>query len=399
LFVALDIVGSSLGLLIFSLLQIPTPLGIWYLLMISIPGMLAFGLKVWYAFKGYGKADPLSYARRQFGANFVALAVSGSAVSWIAINPAWYRIFNFTGAEVIISAFSVLFGPYILYQIVTGAQNLWWQTQALVEEVPNEETIALKKKTLKDLKGTISKTALYGIGSVVYMAVIPVSVDVLQLVEYTGFSYRILPVLIVSLSLILPIIGVYYIYRRLFITKRGATSSVGRRTRAEALVDIVPSAISAFMMFSVFWWFTRPHYIQSVMYEWMLDYSELGALLILASEIVSILLMAGALWIRVGADVIRLTNRRYVSSIRWLSTANGLLIVGLSLFFPFVYVDMSAQFINMNFFYVFLWLSTVMVLGFQMALCQKQLEVRHAPKKPIKTNAKVISHEDWKKNM
>jgi hypothetical protein len=257
----LDSLTSFVGIVIFLIASLlgNSPL---FLMFSGVPVVILLGARIYYrvvTFRDDG--DPIRNSRKQFVVNLALLIGINASAFWIFSDlwPYWFILPNFSP---ILLPFMLGYGSILLFNIVTGAQNLWWTVQdepktntVKEKKIPAMENriLTTEKKTpvvdktalLERLPGTMSKLYIVIAGWIVIynLPQIYVSFDHASFDYVTNEFYSWVNFLIIEIAIISLLIVLYLPYRRFAIKRFDSRTIFGQRTRGEAIVDALISTI------------------------------------------------------------------------------------------------------------------------------------------------------------
>ena len=242
----LDILASFIGVLILAPTVLQWNHSFGYICGIPAAILLIVRIKLTIGKLDEDK-DPYENSKLEFGVNLSLLVFLESSINLVfsTFSPSYYYSFLYSMAPFIVT-FVVLFGPVLLFQLLVGAQNLWWKTEK-PEKSEEQKTrmVAIRKDMFRN--GGILLVKLIG-WIVIVDSIIIYSSLVFAPDEMSNLYWSRLGGLIGSILLGASLVTGYCIIRYIRVRNFNSITFIGRRTRLEALVD---SIISIFLIFSI----------------------------------------------------------------------------------------------------------------------------------------------------
>jgi hypothetical protein len=233
-----DVVISFIGVILFAptILQWNHPFG--YVIGVPTAILLIARIKL-----TIGKLDedkePYENSRWEFGVNFSLLFILNLSTNFFYNPfhvPYHYTIISFMIPFILI--FIILFGSVLLFQLVTGAQNLWWTT----EKSETEKQKSIKKPITKDMLRDGATLLVKLIGWIIVSdSIIVYSTLAFAPEELSALYFNRLAGLVASIVVSTVLAIGYCIIRFIRIRNFNSIAFIGRRTRLEALVDSIVS--------------------------------------------------------------------------------------------------------------------------------------------------------------
>ncbi len=149
----LDLAASLVGLILFLPVsfQWNSPMCI----LIGAPASILLISRIYIIVKKLEKdRDPFEKSRYEFGINLSLLIILESTIYWMFnTTPYWNMYIHWLMP--LFAIFVPLFGTVLLFQVLTGTQNLWWKTddQEPQARIESAEVIRSRKETVKKNMG------------------------------------------------------------------------------------------------------------------------------------------------------------------------------------------------------------------------------------------------------
>lgn len=334
----LDIVVSFIGVLIFAptALQWNHPIGF----IIGIPAAILFIVRIKLAVRKLDEdKDPYEKSRLEFGVNLSLLVLLESSIIWLFdffIPWGNYPIIHLIGP--FIATFVVLLGPVLLFQLLVGAQNLWWKTEEQLTVGEGEST----KERDPSEQGFKKGVALKGVrmfvsisGRLLLFISIPFLLRLLLQPNTGYYFWEPLPSFVFIAVLFAGIVAIgYCIGRGLMIHFFNSSTFIGTRTRLEAIIDL---GISFYILAGVAAFTTSLH-SRGILHYLMLYASEifevsytLGSLVV-GMQVTAILLAFTGLPVRIIGNILEFwSERKHIAAMR-IQDSSMILFVALALF-------------------------------------------------------------------
>ncbi len=247
----------------------------------------------------------------------------------------YYPIIQLIGP--FIATFVVLFGPVLLFQLLVGAQNLWWKTEEQLTVGEGEST----KERDPSEQGFKKGVALKGVhmfvsisGRLLLFISMPLLIRFLvapNIVDIYGDPLPGLTLIAIFLAVIL-VIG-YCIGRGLMIHFFDSPTFIGTRTRLEAIIDL---GISCYILVGLAAFTTSLHSID-ILHYLMLNASEifevsynLGSIVV-GFQVTAILLVFTGLPVRIIGNILEFRSERKLIAAMRIQDSSMILFVTLAL--------------------------------------------------------------------
>jgi len=238
----------DIGLTILTVFGFVVLSGYYYLY--ATPMILFLIIHLVYAVRRLGNSDPVSFIRREYVVNVALLLFLNAVIAW-GSTP-WIS----NSMSPFLVWISLGYSTLLLYQIVTRAQDLWWEASGPSENYP-ERTSGLSQDAKRKLLNRTKRTALRSIGGIVasYSVTIIFGLLILFLTN-TKISasiwnmHGIVLVIIASYFAIASVglASVYFGVRYYLVRSRGRISVFGKRTRVEAAIDLLVTGAGLFII-------------------------------------------------------------------------------------------------------------------------------------------------------
>jgi hypothetical protein len=280
----------------------------FFLMFCGVPVCLLLGARIYYRLVTFrDDKDPIRNSRKQFVINLALLVGLNASIFWIFYSSMFYWSI-LSNLSVFLLPFIVGYGSLVLFNIVTGTQNLWWK----VQDEPRTSPASDKKTPMKDrseliarLPKTMGRLYVKIIGWIVVFNLpqIYVSFDhsSFDYASYSMYNWIGFLGLEVSVSGILLIF--YFLYRRFMIKRLDSKSIFGQRTRVEATIDTI---ISSIFLAIIFMFMLSPN-ISNIVLDSIINYQRhLGvrwSIILATMEITAYPLGAIALTIRIFGNI------------------------------------------------------------------------------------------------
>jgi hypothetical protein len=252
----LDTLGSIIGALIFLQLTL-SPASPWFMILIAIPGCVAFTAKGWISIKRRRSLDPTLLKDWDVVAVFCTLLILDSSLLWVRTG-----LFAHLHLWILIQPFAAIWGAVLFFQLMTRGQNLYWITQD-IESTPTQEDIS---KLIDETKESLISTVARIIGWTLAFSVIPIYSNWLSLgmqgLLHTNSS---LSQLIWFSPLFLIPVCLYFLLRIGLIKIGKASTAIGNRSRVEALFDLGLSVYLLYGFIMIFQYLSIPFYVENMM--------------------------------------------------------------------------------------------------------------------------------------
>jgi len=373
----LDIVASFIGVLIFAptIFQWNHPFG--YIIGIPTAILLIARIKLTVRKLDEDK-DPYENSRLEFGVNLSLLVLLESSIYWLFnIYGPWYyySVLNLIGP--FITTFVILFGPVLLFQLLVGAQNLWWKTEKKVSEEQKIKKVAVRKDTLRNGVTMLVKIIGWIVisDSIVIYSSLVFAPEEMSMLYWTRLSG-----LIGSIILAVSLVIVYNLIRHIRVQSFNSITFIGRRTRLEALIDSIISIFLIVMVagfaFTVLLWgvdYSLFHFYPNIFHISI----NLGEIVI-GIEFLSLLVVIIALALRVHGNILEFKSELKIDASRKMQTSGKLMLIIL----PFIAGGEMTHYISSHSFaasimmplFYFLFIFLVTFVAFQVI--SSELKVR-----------------------
>jgi hypothetical protein len=228
--------------------------------------------------------------------------------------------------------YAIVWGPVLLFQLVVRGQNLYWdRTFSQKTEVP--PTMQETEEILSRVKGNMFSTIVRIVGWVIAFSVIPVycaiTANGIQSLSQTNSVWTL--TLFLSPIYIIPV-GIYFLFRRLTISRKHARTVFGERSRPEAITDFVISTIMFIGFASAFFSYVLSSENLSSIYRIVDDaLGWNGARYFILGFVGFYLLIVTSLGIRIIGDILEFWKPKKDTASELISASNSLLIITISL--------------------------------------------------------------------
>ena len=237
-FNSIDIFLSFIGVLLFAptIFQWNHPFG--YLFGVPIAILFIARIKLTIG-KFNEEKDPYENARLEFGINLSLMVLLESSIYFLfdSFNPWYYYTFLYWAAQYILTLVTI-YGPILLFQLLIGAQNLWWRTEKQVSEEQISRIKTVRKIILRNAGVLLIKIIGWMVISdsiIIYSCLLFAPQELFVL-----YSSRV-GSLIVSMIMSIGLVVGYTLIRYIRVRNFNSITFIGRRTRLEALVDSIVS--------------------------------------------------------------------------------------------------------------------------------------------------------------
>ncbi|MFX1605464.1 MAG: hypothetical protein ACFFDD_06115 [Promethearchaeota archaeon] len=288
-YLVVDIFGAltGVGLFFLSSLFSSSP---YYLPVIGIPAIIALFAKAFYAGKRLGPLNPLMNIKAEVLSTFAALALMNSSQVWFAFFSQAAIEFPFL---IPFRIYTIVWGSVLLSQLVARVDDLWWDSDESDTDVATVEIEVLIQRT-SNFAGI---TLLRLVGWIILFSVIPTYC--LMIAENIGTLWF-APLWIAFFfgPVFLSPVIVYYLYRRWRLKKRTSKSVIGKRSKLEAVGDLILSVylLGGFITDILIW--TTPDQLFELYNLLFFDLGDLGTLYYLIGFMSSNLLLLAGLVVR-----------------------------------------------------------------------------------------------------
>ena len=211
-----------------------------------------------FAARRFGPAYPISFIKWEYAVNVMLLLL----LNWVVTfgSYAW----SYHSENMFIAWISIGYSSLILYQIVIRMQDLWRET--IIRPSSYSERSAISPAAKQVLLNRTKSTALRTIGGMVatFLAIL-VTLPLTLLLAQHGISgslwntHGILIVLFASFAALVSVgcTSVYFVVRYYLVRSRGNSSVFGKRTRAEAALDLVVVGLGLILVLSSWSYWAR----------------------------------------------------------------------------------------------------------------------------------------------
>jgi len=321
----LDIAASIVGVLLFIpiILVMSQP---WCTL-IGIPVVILLILRIRIIVRKLDlEKDPYEKSRLEFAINFSLLVLLESSIYWlfnmyINMDLLWNMYILLVNP--LLTIFIPLFGTVLLFQVLTGVQNLWWKTEEQLTIGEGEPT----KERDPSEQGFKKGIALKGVRMFVSISSrlllfisIPFLLRLLLQPNTDYYFWGPLPSFVFFAVLLAGIISIgYCIGRGLMIHFFDSSTFIGTRTRLEAIIDL---SISCYILVGLAAFTTSLQSID-ILHYLMLTASEifevsytLGSLVV-GMQVMAILLAFTGLPVRIIGNILEFwSERKHIAAMR-----------------------------------------------------------------------------------
>ena len=361
---AVDTAGSIIGALIFLQLTLSAA-SPYFLVLIAIPGCIAFAGKVWIGVKRRRSLDPTLLMDWDVIVVFCTLLILESSILWVSPG-----IFIHLQLRMLVHPFAVIWGAVLFFQLVTRGQNLFWTRHYSDDESASihEDSSKLTDKTIQSMKSSVVGI----IGWIVAFSVLPIYSNLLTS-GMAGLlhSNSSLSQLIWFSPLFLIPVCLYFLLRIGLIKIGKVSSAIGNRSRVEALFDLGLSVYLLYGFIMMFQYLSTPVYV----YNMMLISRDLGFYIgqMYGIGLISFrLLMILGLVLRIIGNLCEFKEFRRENGSELIVSSGSVLIASISLR---VGVDFLApNYILPSIFYIALFI--VVIVAFQIETTKQKLRVQ-----------------------
>ncbi len=336
----LDIAASIVGVLLFTPIIL-----VWsqpWCILIGIPVVILLISRIMIIVRKLDlEKDPYEKSRLEFGINFSLLVFLESSIYWLSnmyLNMYLLWKMYIWLVNPLLAIFIPLFGTVLLFQVLTGAQNLWWKTEEQLTVGEGEST----KERDPSEQGFKKGVALKGVrmfvsisGRLLLFISIPFLLRLLLQPNTGYYFWEPLPSFVFIAVLFAGIVAIgYCIGRGLMIHFFNSSTFIGTRTRLEAIIDL---GISCYILAGVAAFTTSLHSID-ILHYLMLYASEifevsytLGSLVV-GMQVTAILLAFTGLPVRIIGNILEFwSERKHIAAMR-IQDSSMILFVALALF-------------------------------------------------------------------
>jgi len=382
--IRLDIISSFIGVLVFAptIFQWNHPFGY----IIGIPAAILLIARIKLAVRKLDEdKDPYEKSRLEFGVNLSLLVFLESSIYWLfdSMHAPWYYYPFLFGMGPFIATFVVILTPVLLFQLLVGAQNLWWKTEKQSEdsEDVNDENhseqslkIGFVSKGLRMFISIVGRLFLFiSIPFLVHFFLIPRNVGVYGTINngvLTG--YTLIAVFVAAIS-----VCAYSIGRRLMVQFMKSSTFIGTRSRIESIIDI---AISCYLLAGLSA-ITTMSYPLDFVHRQLLYFSDvfntsytLGGIAV-GIEVTAILLAFIGLPVRILGDILEFWSKRKFIAILRIQDSSTILFTAITLLATNVYITyvVTGNYFLINMIFL-LYLLIAVYLAYQMVASGMKIE-------------------------
>ncbi len=397
--IRLDIVASIIGALIFALtiFQWNHPFGY----IIGIPAAILFITRIKLAIRKLDEdKEPYEKSRLEFGVNLLLLVLLESSTN-LLLDPysPWYFYSFLNWMEPFIVTFVILFAPVLLFQLLVGAQNLWWKTEEQPSHIDSEfteesteEEDSVKHEAKIGFASKGPRMAISIIGRILLFLALPFIVQFFLVPRDVGYFNQgvLIGFTLTAVVLAVVLVCAYCLSRILMSKFLGSSTFIGTRTRVESIIDL---AISCTLLAGLGAYTTGPYSI-GLINHLMIYYSNasdvssiLGGVLV-GFGVTAILLAFVGLPVRILGNILEFwSERKFIATLR-IEDSSTILFTALALLAANEYIQflVTGNVHLINFFYL-MYLLIAIYLAYQMVASGMKIE------EILKQKEKVISEK------
>lgn len=330
----IDIVASIVGVLLF------TPMiFVWnhpWFILIGIPAVILFISRIMIVVKKLETEKvPYEKSRLEFGINFSLLIVLNSAIYWLFnMTLPWSSFIHWFTP--IYAIFIPLFGTVLLLQVLTGAQNLWWNTDDKETKTERQliEAIRLRKEAVS--KGMVRNGVMI-FAKITGWLIIFNSIIFYSCLEIApNYNIGLFGSMILwffgSVMLVGFLLSLYFLSRNFVINHYNSSTLIGQRTRLEAVCDFTLSSIllvgfaqSALTLYS-------SNFTNNTIYLYHEIFGisiDLGTL-VSSFELISVLLLIIGLYVRILGNILEFKLEYKISATKRIEESGWLILIALT---------------------------------------------------------------------
>lgn len=328
--------------------------------------------------------DPYEKSRYEFGINFSLLIILESTVFWMFNTTPYWNMYIYWLMP-FLAIFIPLFGTVLLFQILTGAQNLWWKTdnQKIQDERESIEVIRLRKETAKkDMtrNGALMFGKITG-WLVIFNSVIFYACGIIDPSANIGIFYSRLNWLFGSVLLVGVLVILYFLFRNFRIEHLNSSALIGRRTRLEAVIDLITSSIllAGLIAISLFR-YSRNSLEYPIYYYYIVFGFELGRIIVFF-ELILVLLVIIALGIRIVGNILEFKSKYKISAAKRIEESGLLILVALPLLVGGEFIEylVTRNSFFMFTFYILYWVIAIFIAFQVVSSDMKIKEMTNTP--------------------
>lgn len=359
-----------------------------FLILCGVPVCFLLGARIYYrAVTFRDDKDPIRNSRKQFVINLALLLGLNASAFWI-FNYSWYYYSFIANLSPLLLSFILGYGTIVLFNIVTGTQNLWWKTEdrSGYKQMPKQTKKGNDKKELIERFPTIAGRVYANVvlWIIVFNAAqIYLSATHVQTYMYYEFPNR-LAAFFIAISASGLLLIFYFLYRYIMIRNFNFVRVIGQRTRIEALVDGIVSSLFLLAVMS-FIFFNLGHIFKYniIYYQEELDSFQLGYIVGIMEGIPSFIICVG-LTFRLFGDAMEFTIKWKRGATRWIKLSGILLVFSFSIIGAVDYF----KYITMSYWYdatYWLFLPLVLFFAFQVGTSSIKLKMMKRGNHNLKT--------------
>ncbi|MFW9814783.1 MAG: hypothetical protein ACFFEW_02580 [Candidatus Thorarchaeota archaeon] len=360
----LDTLGSIIGALIFLQLTLSyaSP---WFMILIAIPGCVAFTAKGWIGIKRRRSLDPTLLKDWDVIAVFSTLLILDSSILWVRTG-----IFVHLYLWTLIQPFTAIWGAVLFFQLVTRGQNLYWIRQD-TESTPTQEDI---NKLIDEAKESLKSTVARIIGWSLAFSVWPIYSNWLSSgMQGLLHSNSSLSQLIWFGPLFFIPVLVYFLLRIALITIRKVNTVIGKRSRIEAFIDLGLSVYLLYGLIMFSQYLFTPVYVDNM----MLIARDLGFYIgqMYGIGLISFhFLLMIALVLRIIGNLYEFKESRRKIGSELIVASGGVLIASISLMVGVDFLSPNYISLQPSMFYIALFI--VVTVAFQIETTKQKLRLQ-----------------------
>jgi uncharacterized integral membrane protein len=398
----LDVLTSIAGIILF-LSNSVLSYNLFFFSFYGMPICILLTSRIYYiAVTHSDDSDPVRNSRKQFAINLSLVILLNASLYWVT-NGWWY---GFIGGYFLLSMSPVIipfiigYGSILLFNIVTGTQNLWWKVQEEPKKSSmREESIQVEDKSelLTRLPRTTGRLYAKIVGWIVVynLPQICISFDHASFDYVSGDFYNWIVLVIFGIAIAGLLIVFYFPYRWFMIKRHNSRLLFGRRTRIEATIDAL---ISSAVLIFILWLLLPPNTSHIIQYS-IIDYQRhLGvrwSIILATMEITAYPLGAIALIIRILGNIFEFKPVWKKRAIGLIEMSGILLVLAITAFMGVEYLKWIV--INhwyFNFYIPYLiFLPLILFLAFQigsLSIKGKMAKKNHQDKKGSSVKSRDI---------
>jgi len=364
--VAVDILGSliGVGLFVLSTLYVPSP---YYIPLIGIPTSVALMAKAFYSGSRMSSLNPADYIKRELLTTIIALFLIDSSQIWFA----HYAIGSFSFLP-FIWIYSVVWGSVLFFQLVIRGGDFWLEAAEFQPTASKQFTDKLLQKTANAAGATTLKI----IGWIMLFTIIPTYCLMISKNIYTPWFAPVWIAIFFGPIFLSPVV-LYFLFRRWSISNRRTNDIIGKRSRFEAVGDLVISIVlfSGFILMNGIW--LNQSYLVEQYHLVFLDFGSFGILYYLIGYISSYMLLIISLGLRIVGNCLEFSSKRMTAT-EIIMISGRTLIIALSFRVGIDILSYSTRLFPLSLYPALLFL--VVLIAFQIEtsqirLTQKKLDI------------------------